>query len=251
MPVPSGAILFYSGFMTKRILIIAVHGAGLQGGFYGALAPHMIDFTFKPLTLPGHDARRPAALFADIPAMATFLGAEIDAAPAAYDLVLLGHSMGALVALAAAAHPRVMAVVLTGAALEMPVNPDLLSMARDNPVGAAEMIAKWGVWRDHPQAETLRGILGSLMAAVPQEALAVDLAACNAYTGAAAAAALVQKPVLVLAGDADKMTPLAGAQALTEQLPQAVFAVMEGAGHMLPIEKPLECAREIKDFLSA
>ncbi|MDP2206861.1 MAG: alpha/beta hydrolase [Alphaproteobacteria bacterium] len=237
--------------MTKRILIIAVHGAGLHGGFYGALAPHLIDFAFKPLTLPGHDARRPAALLPDIPAMAGFLSAEIDAAPAEYDVVLLGHSMGALAVLAAAAHPRVTAAVLAGAALEMPVNPELLSMAQGNPAGAAEMMAKWGVWRDHPQAETLRGILGSLMASVPQDALAADLAACNAYTGAAAAAALVEKPVLVLAGDADKMTPVAGAQALTERLPQAVFAVMEQAGHMLPIEKPLECAKEIKDFLSA
>ncbi|MFN7113735.1 MAG: alpha/beta fold hydrolase [Alphaproteobacteria bacterium] len=237
--------------MTKRILIIAVHGAGLQGGFYGALAPHLIDFAFKPLTLPGHDARRPAPLAGDIPAMAAFVAAEIDAVPAEYDVVLLGHSMGALTALAAAAHPRVTALVLTGAALTMPVNPELLTMARDNPAAAAETIAKWGVWRDHPQAETLRGILGSLMASVPQGALAVDLAACNAYTDAAAAAAQVQKPALVLAGDADKMTPLAGAQALTEALPQAVFAVMEQAGHMLPIEKPLECAKEIKDFLSA
>jgi pimeloyl-ACP methyl ester carboxylesterase len=237
--------------MTKHILIIALHGAGLQGAFFGALAPHMTSFAFKPLTLPGHDARRPAALPPDIAGMAGYVTAEITAAPPEYDIVLFGHSMGALVALEAAAHPRVTAAILTGAALDMPVNPDLLSMARDNPPAAAEKIAKWGVWRGHPQVEILRGILGSLMASVPQGALASDLAACHAYAGAAAAAARLDKPVLVLAGVEDKMTPLSGAQALVERLPQSVLCVMEDAGHMLPVEKPLECAREIKGFLAA
>lgn len=251
IPVPSGGVLLYSGGMTKRTLIMAIHGAGLQSSFYGAIAPHLTDFAFKPVTLPGHDARRPAPLSTDIQAMAVWLGAEIDALPADYDVILLGHSMGALVALEAAAHPRVTAAVLVGAAASMPVNPELLQTARENPAAAGALVAKWGVWRDHPQGETLRGILASFMSAVPPEALASDLSACNAYTAAAAAAARVQKPVLVLAGDADKMAPLTGAQALAELLPQGSFVVMENAGHMLPIEKPLELAGEIKAFLAA
>ena len=235
--------------MTKRILIIAVHGAGLQGSFFGALAPHLLDFALKAVTLPGHDARRGDALLADIPAMAAWLGREIDAIPAEYDVALLGHSMGALVALEAAAHPRIRAAVLLGAAAEMPVHPDLLQTARDNPAAAADMVAKWGVYRAHAQADTLRTVLGHMMAAVPPMAIGHDLAACNAYKGAAAAAARVQKPALVLAADSDKMTPLAGAQALADMLPQSTFVIAEEAGHMLPIEKPLECANEIKAFL--
>lgn len=236
--------------MSKPILIIAVHGAGLSGAFYGALAPHLTDFGFKPVTLPGHDARRPAALLADIPAMASWLAAEIDAVPAEYDIVLLGHSMGALVALAAAPHPRVHAAVLLGVAAQMPVNPSLLQAAQDDPPAAAAMMAKWGVFRGHAQAETLRGLLGDIMASVPPAALAGDLAACDGYKNAAAAAARIQKPVLVLAADADIMTPLSGAQALAEMLPLGAFAIIADAGHMLPVEKPLECAREIKAFLA-
>lgn len=228
---------------------MAIHGAGLQGAFFGALAPHLLNFALKAVTLPGHDARRGDALLGDIQAMAAWLVQEIDALPVEYEIVLLGHSMGALTALEAAAHPRVKAAVLLGAAATMPVHADLLQTARDNPAAAAEMVAKWGIFRGHAQADTLRTVLLNMMTAVPPAAIGNDLAACDAYKGAAAAAARVQKPVLVLAADSDKMTPLAGAQALADMLPQSTFAIAEGAGHMFAIENPLECAKEIKAFL--
>ena len=239
------------GMTANKKIIVAVHGAGLQSSFFGALAPHVLDYTLKAVTLPGHDARRSDALCADIPAMAAWLRSEIDTLPAGYDIVLLGHSMGALAALEAADHPRVTALIMTGAAATMPVNPDLLAQAQADAAAAGAMIAKWSIARQHPQVDTLREILGNIMAAVPPAALAVDLVACDSYKNAAEAAARVQKPALVLAGDADRMTPIEGAQALAEMLPQGVLAIMSEAGHMPPIEKPLETGREIKAFLGA
>lgn len=239
------------GMTIRKKLILAVHGAGLQSSYYGALAPHVIDFTLKAVTLPGHDARRSDTLCADIPAMAAFLRSEIETLPADYDVVLLGHSMGALAALEAAGHPRVTALILTGVAATMPVNPDLLAQAKADSAAAGAMIAKWSIARQHPQAETLREVLGHIMAAVPPAALAIDLAACDAYKNAAMAAARVKKPALVLAGDADRMTPIEGAQALAEMLPQCTFSIMHETGHMPSIEKPLETGREIKSFLGA
>ncbi len=239
------------GMTIRKKLLLAVHGAGLQSSFFGALAPHVIDYTLKAVTLPGHDARRRDALCADIPAMAAFLRSEIETLPADYDIVLLGHSMGSLAALEAADHPRVTALILTGAAATMPVNPDLLAQAKSDSAAAGAMIAKWSIPRQHPQAETLREVLGHIMAAVPAAALAVDLAACDAYKDAASAAARVKKPALVLAGDADRMTPIEGAQALADMLPQGVFSIINEAGHMPSMEKPLETSREIKGFLGA
>lgn len=239
------------GMTTNKKLIVAIHGAGLQGSYFGALAPHVIDYTFKAVTLPGHDTRRSDVLCADIPAMAAWLRSEIETLPAGYDIILLGHSMGALVALEAGDHPRVTALILTGAAAAMPVNPDLLSQAQADAAAAGALIAKWSIARQHPQADTLREVLGHIMAAVPPAALAVDLVACDAYQNAAEAAARVQKPALVLAGDADRMTPIEGAQALADMLPQGVLAIMNETGHMPSLERPLETGHEIKGFLGA
>lgn len=236
--------------MTKRILIIAIHGAGLQGGFYGALAPHMTGISFKAVTLPGHDTRKNETAPENIAAMAAWLAGEINDVPAEYDVVLLGHSMGALVALESAAHPRVRAAVLAGAGTCLPVNPDLLQTAKDDPAAAGAQVAKWGVFRYHPQAEALRNLLIGYMAEVPSFVIARDLAACNDYHNGAAAAAQVQKPVLVLTGEADIMAPMSGAQTLCDLLPQGSLAIVAEAGHMLPMEKPLETAKEINDFLT-
>lgn len=237
--------------MTKRKMIVAVHGAGLQASFFGGLAPHVTGWAFKALTLPGHEARNPRALLADIAAMSAWLRSEIETLPEEYDIALLGHSMGALAALEAADHPRVSALILTGAAQRMPVSAELLQAATDDPSAAAALICKWGIARQHPQAETLRRMLLSIMQATPPQALAHDLAACDRYDQAAMAAARVQKPALVLAGDADKMTPVEGAQALADLLPQGVFAVLADTGHMSPMEKPFEIAAEISNFLGA
>src|SRR6201999_2825733 len=59
---------------------------------------------------------------------------------------IVGHSMGALIALEIArkAPDRVRALVLIGSAPKMPVHPDLLDAAQRNHPQAAELIASWG-----------------------------------------------------------------------------------------------------------
>ena len=56
-------------------------------------------------------------------------------------------------------------------------------------------------------------------------------------------------PVLILAGAHDKLVPVAAAQHLREQIPQARLTVIDRAGHMLLEEQPQECARAIEEFL--
>jgi pimeloyl-ACP methyl ester carboxylesterase len=74
----------------------------------------------------------------------------------------------------------------------------------------------------------------------PAGALGVDLSACDAYKGAADAAARVACPSLVLAGSRDMMTPLKGAKALAGALTGSRLVALEGAGHMTMIERPDE-----------
>ncbi|MDE2337294.1 MAG: alpha/beta fold hydrolase, partial [Alphaproteobacteria bacterium] len=176
--------------------------------------------------------------------MAAWVRAQIGDRPPR-TVVLLGHSMGALAALEAAQAPAVCAVVLAGAAAQMPVHPDLLKKARETPEAAAALILKWGVAPAHAAAaEFLKGLLRP-------ETLANDLAACDAYAAGEKTALAMRKPALVLAGEADKLASASAGRALAGMMPDARFCALAGCGHMLMLENAAETAREIKAFAAA
>lgn len=233
-----------------RHTIIALHGAGMQAGIWGGIVPHLLDYHVSALSLPGHDPKKDDAPLTRIEDMAAWLAAHLDSLPGDGSYVLMGHSMGALVALEAAAHPAVQSVVLMGAAAQMAVNDDLLTLAREKPEDAGAMIRKWGIYSGHPQAEAVGTVVKAIMAATKQDALGVDLTACHTYTGGADAARGLQKPVLVVCGENDKMTRALDGQALADVLPAGQHVLLPDCGHMMMIEHPIETALEIKRFLS-
>lgn len=56
-------------------------------------------------------------------------------------------------------------------------------------------------------------------------------------------------PTLVVAGSEDQLTPPAQMEAMAATIPGAEFVVVEGAGHLPPVEQPLATTRVISDFL--
>ena len=233
----------------QRTTIIALHGAGMHAGIWGGIMPHLLDYHVIPVSLPGHDAKKDDTLRTTIEDMAEWLCDYMGGLPQNAPYVLMGHSMGALVALAAAKHDAVQSVILLGAAAKMPVNDALLEMAAQNPDEAAVMIRKWSVYKAHPQAEAVATVTKAIMASARQDALYVDLTACNDYAGGIVTATALQKPALVVCGDADKMTRAVDGQELADLLPQGQQVLLADCGHMMMLEHPIETALEIKRFL--
>jgi pimeloyl-ACP methyl ester carboxylesterase len=67
-----------------------------------------------------------------------------------------------------------------------------------------------------------------------------DLAACNAYQGALAAAAQITVPTTFILGERDMMTPARAGRALAAALPNSSTVMLSGAGHMMMVERPDE-----------
>lgn len=225
--------------------LIAIHGAGMNAGIWGALAPQLAAANLGGLlapNLPGHGPDGGAGL-ADIAAMARFVEGKLADLPAGDDAVLLGHSMGALTALAAAAHPRVRGVVALGAAARMPVNPQLQAQAEGDPAAAQKMIVKWSCDPSHPQHDAVRDVTLTIMQKTPAGVLAGDLAACNAFAGVAP----FGKPLLVICGQNDKMTPAAAGAALAEDMGGQVLVLP--CGHMMMLERTSDVAAAISQFV--
>lgn len=231
---------------TSRKSIIAIHGAGMTGGVWGGLAPHLLDHSFRAITLPGHDPQNPAPLLPDIAAMAAWVKGRLEGQQ---DVVLVGHSMGALVALAAADAPCVAGVALLGCAEKMPVNAELLKSAQETPNDAIGIIIKWGVFSGHPQVGAVRTVLGSLMHAANPAAVANDLAACDAFTEGASLAKALAKPTLILAGEHDKLSRASDSEAFAKLIPTSDYRLLKDCGHMMMVEKPIDTAQAIKEFI--
>ena len=60
----------------------------------------------------------------------------------------------------------------------------------------------------------------------------------------------VRCPALVIVGDLDRLTPPASAIRLKDELPDGRLVVLEGAGHMAPMERHEQFNEVLRGFLS-
>jgi len=61
----------------------------------------------------------------------------------------------------------------------------------------------------------------------------------------------ITAPTLVITGSEDRMTPPKFGQWLAERIPGARFVLVEGAGHMVMLEKPDQVASAVREWLKA
>jgi pimeloyl-ACP methyl ester carboxylesterase len=229
-----------------RPALVLIHGSGLDHSVWALQSrwfAHHGRSVIAP-DLPGH-GRSAGAPLASIAAMADWIFSGLDLLGIA-SASLVGHSMGALVALEAAArHPaRVRSLGLVGAGPAIPVHPDILTAAEANSHAAIEMLTIWGTGF----AASLGGcrapgmwMLGGaekLWERAAPGVLHADLRACADYANGPAAAASVACPTVIVQGTRDAMTPLRGARALAGLIAGARLVPLDGAGHMLLAERP-------------
>jgi pimeloyl-ACP methyl ester carboxylesterase len=78
---------------------------------------------------------------------------------------------------------------------------------------------------------------------------------CEALAEAQAAAVEeITVPVLLVTGDEDGVAPPQAVRAMAERLHRAASArivVLPRCGHWTPVERPEDCARELRDFLAS
>ena len=164
--------------------------------------------------------------------------------------VLIGHSLGAAVALGfAAAHPReISAAVAVGGGLTMPVNPDILAGLRAHPEVIIDMICKISVAKEN--RPVFFDALRKSLAQADIDVLAGDMLACSKFDLARELKKIIM-PVLVVCGKEDKMTPPASSEQIAAGIPGAKLALIEGAGHMVMMEKPSSFNQLLCDFAAA
>ena len=90
-----------------------------------------------------------------------------------------------------------------------------------------------------------------LMASNHADALRHDLVACNNYSGGKVAAAKITQPTLCVLATSDRMTPVKFGNVMADSLVNSERVILNGAGHMLPAERPAEVNDALRRFLAS
>jgi pimeloyl-ACP methyl ester carboxylesterase len=223
-----------------------VHGAGLDHSSFGLQSRYFGYHGRNVLAvdLPGH-GRSEGPPIASVGGMADWLSRVLEKTNTRQCSVI-GHSMGALVALEfAARYPaECERVALIGVGYPMKVTDVFLEAARKNDYAAFDMSTIWG----HAAQVPLGGnpnpgmwMYGDALARLERLAPGVlynDLKACNDYGAGEESAARVKCPVLLILGRRDVMTPPRAARLLQERIAGSKTIELAPSGHALMAEAP-------------
>jgi pimeloyl-ACP methyl ester carboxylesterase len=251
-------------FDATKPTIVFLHGAQhdhsvwiLQSRY---LAHH--GYSVLALDLPGH-LRSDGPPLESVEAIADRLADVLRSANVSR-MIVVGHSMGSLIALELAKRLPAVAVgiALVATAFPMRVADPLLNATRDAPAEALDMINVWShspsidgfdrkpsnpapgfsnMWQNLRLMQRIRQRNGDAV-------LPIDFAACNRYAAGLETAAALACPVLFVLGSSDAMTPPRAARSLIDACRAARVVTLPHAGHSLMAENPDGVRNALADF---
>ncbi len=246
---------------------LLVHGAGMNRTVWTQQTRYLNHHGVCALAidLPGHGNSGGEPL-QTVEEMAGWLVQLVDAvivelASEQHDgsVALVGHSMGSLVCLRAAAlaGKKVSHLVLAGTAMSMQVHPVLLEAAKRNEDLAGELMTAWGHGPvAHVSTNPTPGLwmLGSglaLLDEVDDNVLFIDLSACGAFDiSDFDFVERVKCPVSFIVGGEDKMTPASASSQLIAGFDGADVHFLANVGHMMMVEDPASVRELLRTTLS-
>lgn len=246
--------------------IVFIHGALHDHSVWNLLARWFAHHGHAVLAVdqPAH-GRSDGPPLANVEALADWTLALLDAA-GGREAAFIGHSMGSLIALEAAARvlQRATRLVMIGTAYPMKVSDALLSTAREEPLRAIDMVNAFshsslaskpsfpgpGMWLHGGNRALMRRIqAGANRGSGWQGNLFEhDFRVCDAYAGGLDAAARLRCAATLVLGARDLMTPPRATREIAAALKARVVTL--AAGHTLMTEVPDALLGAVRDALA-
>lgn len=226
--------------------LIFIHGSGNTGLAWHYQTEHFPDS--EAISLPGHPEGEPCSSIEDY---VTWLRQYV--LDRGYsELVLAGHSMGGAIAqMYALNYPEdAKGLVLIGTGARLRVMPEILSLLEagvDQPPESLRSFVEPIYARVEPG---VRETVVNKVIEVGARVQLNDFRCCDRFD-VMDRVDRIKAPTLVICGSEDEMTPVKYAQYLASKIGGARLAIIEGATHLVFMEKPAEVSQAIEEFLDS
>lgn len=223
----------------KKYKLMFIHGAGGTKSKWRSLKEYYEPSVYEAIDLPGHGDNE-YNLITSIQDHAAYIDESI-----LEDTIVIGHSMGGLIALELAARNKlVKGVVLVSSYFELPVHPKILAKLANGEFPNSLFYASYGSEVNEQLLEEER----KEMDKVPIEVTYADFKACNQYSEGAERLSSIKAPICVILGIEDKLLPSNPAQSLKNLKADLKVIEIEGVGHYLMLEKPEKFNKALTEF---
>ena len=232
--------------LESRPLVLFVHGAGGTHQHWLHQVRELSRARTCTLDLPGH-GRSEGPGRDSIEAYGDWLFAFLDTS-GLEGAVLVGHSMGGAIALdVALRYPqRVLGLGLVATGARLRVAPAILAGVQEDSEATVRLFSDWAFGPEAPPEMVSLG--RRQMGATPAEVLHGDLVACDNYD-VMGRLGEIATPTFVLCGALDQLTPSKYSVYLRDHVAGAKLHLVEGAGHMVMVERPKAVIQALSTLL--
>jgi pimeloyl-ACP methyl ester carboxylesterase len=228
--------------------LVCLHGAGSNGHVFAGLLDGLEgQHRVVAFDQPGHGRSGQLDSLGDIGRMAAFTLSFLDALDLG-PVVLLGHDMGAAVAMQCALdRPGCAEALILCSAGDRFVLGESVDQARRVSEGKERRPFDPGAFSKKTEPSVMKSAFMEGMKTDPRATYG-DLLACEAWDAAARLGELPH-PAMVIHGEDEQEPVREAARSLADRLPAGSLRTVPGAGHTLPMEAPQAFADEVGHFL--
>jgi pimeloyl-ACP methyl ester carboxylesterase len=245
----AGELIYFEdrGKADAGITFLLIHGVAGASIQWLELAEHLEEeHRVIALDLPGHGSstgRGGRSVESYLKAVRSFTEA-LHLTPT----ILCGYSMGGAIAMEyALKYPEdvfALGLISTGARLK--VSPLFLEICLEKDMEKLKILL--GKYAFAPSVSLIQIQKWYKKWGLPaSEVIYGDFLACNSFD-LMEGVEKIKTPALVVCGDEDRMTPVKYSEFLASKMENSSLHIIEGGGHMLMVEKPLELSAALADF---
>lgn len=238
---------------TSKKSLVFIHGSGGDHtGWLNQYAQLKEKYNVAMIDLPGH-GRSEGKGESHVKDYCVWVNKLLDTL-ALNEPILVGHSLGAAIALQFAVdYPeKIAGIVCLGGGIKMPVNPFMLEFLKTNPAEMPaeiiDLMCKFSLAKEN--RAKLSDPLRRSIAQSKVDILYGDLVACN-NLDLTEEICKINVPAFIICGAEDKMTPPDFSRQLAANINGARLAIVDGAGHMVMLERPDEFNMSLDKFAAS